>query len=373
MSHTSVRYQMTPRQMVLLDIPIDDPYGGPAYGRKEKSSGLGMVVGIVASVASMGMGAAAWAAAGGINAGLTAATLSAGAMMAGGAMSLIGTVTGNKKLSMIGGVLGLAGGLGSSLVNSAGSVAGAGETTLMEAATKSVSESFNSAWKSVVGEGAKTGVDAAATGATIETGANSSIVSQPTALDSLNSSSTTLAKAAGVPSAAPGVAGSDSVASIAADVSANTGSVADGNGLLASGTSSPATGISPNLPGANIQAPPPVTPPPPADKGIIGGLMDYAKTPAGGQVVGNLVSGMASGYGQAKQAEIQQSFLDWKKDLDNRAYANAQGVVALIDPNAPDAQQRIEYAKTKGIPVSTMSVNPNAVVQTPNLNKPQGV
>lgn len=356
MNYTTVRYMMTPRQMVLLDMPIDDPYGGPAYGHKEKSSGLGMVIGIVASVVTMGVGAAAWAAAQTIG-----GFLSAGAMMAGGAMSLIGTVTGNKKLSMIGGVLSLAGGIGASF--SAPSTAGAegGATSLMDEATKSVSNSFSSAWKSVVGDGAKTGVDAAnaAVGETIGTGADTAIAGSGQPGIDLPSTTSSMA-------ATPSAPAAGDLANTAPNLSLDQASGANAALTQQPSAASLSDVLPPSAtPGAGVT-------PPPADKGIIGGIMDYAKTPAGGQVIGGLVSGAANGYGQSEQAAAQQDFLDWKKELDNRAYTNAQGVVAMIDPNAPDAQQRIEYAKSKGIPISTVSVNPNAAVQTPNLNKPQG-
>lgn len=59
------------------------------------------------------------AAAGGMAAiaagGLSAITLTSGLMIAGGALSAVGTLTGNKKLSAIGAVMGLAGGIGNAL------------------------------------------------------------------------------------------------------------------------------------------------------------------------------------------------------------------------------------------------------------------
>lgn len=73
------------------------------------------------------------AAAGGLSAiaagGLSALTLTSGLMIAGGALSAVGTLTGNKKLTAIGGIMGLAGGIGnalgkaSSVTNAAGSAA----------------------------------------------------------------------------------------------------------------------------------------------------------------------------------------------------------------------------------------------------------
>jgi hypothetical protein len=111
--HNQIRYY----RHVFDDMPIGDPMGGPAYGQFRKSKGLMMVIGIVAAVATMGAGVAVMAA------GTLAAQISGGAMIAGGLMSGIGAVTGNKKLAMIGGVLSLAGGIGavgSSMATGAG-------------------------------------------------------------------------------------------------------------------------------------------------------------------------------------------------------------------------------------------------------------
>lgn len=59
------------------------------------------------------------AAAGGVAAiaagGLSALTLTSGLMIAGGALSAVGAITGNKKLSTLGAVMGLAGGIGNAM------------------------------------------------------------------------------------------------------------------------------------------------------------------------------------------------------------------------------------------------------------------
>lgn len=80
-------------------IPMNEGHG------YHKSKAFGMVLGIAASVATMGA-AAPMMAAGGLT------SLAGGAMMAGGVMTGLGAVTGNAKLAKIGGILSLAGGLG---------------------------------------------------------------------------------------------------------------------------------------------------------------------------------------------------------------------------------------------------------------------
>lgn len=95
------------------DMPVGDALSGAAYGEYLKSKGLGAVIGVVAAVASVWTGGASLAAMGAITSANIGAAISAGAMVAGGVMSGVGAVTGNKKLAKIGGVMALAGGLGS--------------------------------------------------------------------------------------------------------------------------------------------------------------------------------------------------------------------------------------------------------------------
>lgn len=95
------------------EMPVGDPMNGAAYGEYLKSKALGAVIGVVAAVASVWTGGASLAAMGAITSANIGAAISAGAMVAGGVMSGVGAVTGNKKLAKIGGVMALAGGLGS--------------------------------------------------------------------------------------------------------------------------------------------------------------------------------------------------------------------------------------------------------------------
>lgn len=103
--------------LMLHEFPQGDPYSGPAFADKHKSKGLGMIVGVVASIVTMGAAMPMLAS------GVLATQLAGGAMMAGGVMTGVGAVTGNKKLMKVGGILSLAGGLG----NMAASAAGAGQ------------------------------------------------------------------------------------------------------------------------------------------------------------------------------------------------------------------------------------------------------
>lgn len=82
-----------------LEHPIGDPTGGAAYGEKNDP------VSATLSIAAMG---STYAAAG----TLAAMTLTQGLVFAGAALSLVGNITGNKTLSKIGMVAGIAGGVG---------------------------------------------------------------------------------------------------------------------------------------------------------------------------------------------------------------------------------------------------------------------
>jgi hypothetical protein len=89
-------YYMTHQQLAAADMPVGDPFGGPAFGQKR------------------GPAIALFGAYAGISAGLAigASTLMGGLMIAGGVMSGLGALTGNKTLSTLGMVAGLAGGVG---------------------------------------------------------------------------------------------------------------------------------------------------------------------------------------------------------------------------------------------------------------------
>ena len=62
-----------------------------------------------------------------VSAGIAAGGLLGGMMIAGGVMTGLGTLTGNKKLTRIGAVLGLAGGIGSMISNAGNAAGGLGQ------------------------------------------------------------------------------------------------------------------------------------------------------------------------------------------------------------------------------------------------------
>lgn len=79
------------------EYPIGDPFGGPAYGKKE-------LFGLIAGAAAIFEGVTAWGAA-----TTLISTIAAGAAIVGGALTIVGTLTGDANLTQIGGIIGLGG------------------------------------------------------------------------------------------------------------------------------------------------------------------------------------------------------------------------------------------------------------------------
>ena len=96
---TKIYFSRSMTRSMSADHPVGDPTGGAAYGEKNDP------VSAILSVAAMG---GTYAAAG----TFAAMTVMQGITFAGAALSLVGNVTGNKTLSKIGMVAGIAGGLG---------------------------------------------------------------------------------------------------------------------------------------------------------------------------------------------------------------------------------------------------------------------
>jgi hypothetical protein len=92
------------------DHPIGDPTGGAAYG--EKNDPISAGISILSMASSYGAAATAAGVGAGIGATFSAMTIMQGITFVGGALSLVGNITGNKTLSKIGMVAGVVGGLG---------------------------------------------------------------------------------------------------------------------------------------------------------------------------------------------------------------------------------------------------------------------
>jgi len=94
MRHKQIHISLSQSRAWSSEIPIGNPHGGPAYG--EKCGPAVAVVGLamsVSEVAAVGL------------------TLASGLALAGSALGVIGMVTGNQTLGMIGGLMGMGGAL----------------------------------------------------------------------------------------------------------------------------------------------------------------------------------------------------------------------------------------------------------------------
>lgn len=101
-----------------MDNPVGDPFGGPAYLKRE-SMAIVAVAGAAAGIATgVGMLAAGTAILGSTILG----TVVAGALIAGGTLTIVGTLTGNKKLTRIGNTLSLVSGLGAAAASMTGTM-----------------------------------------------------------------------------------------------------------------------------------------------------------------------------------------------------------------------------------------------------------
>lgn len=395
MNYTTVRYTLAPRAAILLDIPIDDPYGGPAYGEKLKKGGggaLGMVLGVVAGVATAGIGYAAYGAAmaaagGSFAAASTGALLSAGAMMAGGVMSAVGAVTGNKKLTQVGGILGLAGGVGGSLITSSGSLASEGAKSLTAEATENALKSVSEAWSSA--EKAITGSDAAKQTASLSpnisvndgvAGANASANQAVQSGSALNAAE----QGASVSSLAPGTSVTDPAfgAKIGTEIGGISQGAAQASGAM--GTPMATGGALSNAPAASVANAAKTAG---TSGGIIGNVMDFAKSQGGGLLLATGFKAVGDGMAGSAQEDLYQQRFDQmakesdftmaQKELQNQ---NANAQFEFLDPSDPMFEQKAAEARKSGKNVIRMGINQSAgpvqpigTTYQPNVMQPPAV
>lgn len=360
-------------RQAFADMPVGGPMEGAAYGEYLKSKGVGLVIGIVAAVATMGAGIGVMAA------GTIAAQLSGGAMIAGGLMSGIGAVTGNKKLTKIGGVLALAGGIGaigSSMATQAGwggaFESGSGSSAITEFAnsTKSVfsnifSGGSETAAKEVGGEIAQTGVaeaDAAETGAApvVDT-------SLPT-----TAGAPTIENAGGANAKLMGI--EESIPKGTLELSGGTTNPSfatpDQAAVASGGASSPQGAVDQfNLPGGTKKFGLPETPtgttaPPTESKGLLAEAWDKLNTPVGKEMAMGALkmagTALAAGGGGAKesaenlansqsglyQAKTEQTNVE--TELAKQKAANASAVPIGLDPRDPQYAAKKAAAQAAG-------------------------
>ena len=316
-------------KLAMNDHPYGDPFSGAPYGQFEKSKGLGMVLGVVASVVTMGAALPMLASAS------LATQLAGGAMMAGGVLNGVGAVTGNKKLMKVGGVLSLAGGIGGGLSSMTGGLGmGAGSTGVQNMAG-SMMESINGLGVNVFNpELVASATGAGQTAGTVGlAGDTAGLAAQAAGTGATNT--TTLAGVEAASAAKPGV--------LEQALAPN----------VVGGNSAPL--------GNSVVTPPPSVTPPPAKEGS--GLFAWMeKNPNLTKIGGEMVKGFAeSAMGTDQEAQMNALIDKYKADTrlintqaDYAAYtaANAKAQVAMISADDPQLDAKVQDAKAKGIPVA---------------------
>lgn len=330
-------------KLAMNEHPYGDPFSGAPYGQFEKSKGLGMVLGVVTSVVSMGAALPMLASAN------LATQLAGGAMMAGGVLNGVGTVTGNKKLMKIGGVLSLAGGIGAGLSSTTGGLGmGAGSTGVQNMAG-SMMESINGLGVNVfnpelVASATSAGQAAGTVGLAGDTaglaanvvGGNSAPLGGELATQATNTTGL-----AGIEAASAGT--KPGIIQAAQAPASN----------VVGGGSAPL--------GNSVVTPPPSVTPPPAKEGS--GLFAWMeKNPNLTKIGGEMVKGFAeSAMGTDQEAQMNALIDKYKADTrlintqaDYAAYtaANAKAQVAMISVDDPQLDAKVQDAKAKGIPVA---------------------
>jgi hypothetical protein len=302
-----------------LDIPIGDPFGGAAYGKREFPFIVGPAIGTIATAVTAGVAAAGGAMA-------VVGAVSSIAMVAGLAMTVVGAITGDKDLMEIGGYVGLAGGVG----GLATSLVGTGTAAASAAATAATPAANTGA--TAAAQGGMTGATEAATAAITpsfaSTAPQAALTAAPsavggTAQGAFSGGTGLLGKAGGAalesvaqPAVGSGL-GSSVGAGIGADVGANVGqSVNAASSYVPSQT---------------------------------GSFFDYIGSPQGIMEVGKVGAGMIQGMAKQDQLDTQNKILqdkiDYEQGVSERQYRNSNVQGRLNLRTRPVTQAERDQAK----------------------------
>lgn len=344
-----------PMVMALSDADvIGDPFGGPASGSREKSKGLGMVIGVVASVMTAGAGFMAFSAA----QGMTLGNLAAGAMMTGGVMSGVGTVTGNTKLAKMGGYLSLAGGLTSGISD----VVRTGELSSFGDTLKNASAEFGEKFSTAIGAGSKA-TEAGKLGLEASSVAGESAVVGNVADNAAGITTLGDNVAGGVTASNVGgaqglkLAGSGGGATLDLGGNlANAGQTAggSGSGLLAQGGGSSGNAFIDYQKYMDAKN---------APVNFMDNPMKWANQNQGLLSMGTKLVGAAMDEsGEIDQEKLALQTDQWatQKDMMAQQTANINGGVVFLDPTSPNYATAAANAQAAGRTVKTIGINQNA-------------
>lgn len=328
------------------------PKQGAPYGEYRKSKGLGMALGIVASVVTMGAAAPMLAST------VLATQIAGGAMFAGGVLSGIGAITGNTKLSKIGAVMSIAGGLGGMVSNSLSASSVAAEAA-GEAGSGSAAAASESGSASVFEAGS--GSEAVSTFGKNTQDAFSSVFGTPASTASTASDAATPATEAG---------GATSAADTTIDV---TNVAPDGTPIGAGAPTTAATTTT-------------AAPAAAAEKGLLGrayeGVKDFAGSELGKQTITGAMKMAGEGYFKMQEDEAKQSYYDattrmantqadalaYKTELEKLSQQNRNTIPIALDPKDPNYATKKAQAQAQGFKTFDLSTFQSAKPITPTYN-----
>ena len=344
------------------DMPYGDPFSGSPYGQYHKSKGLGMVLGIVGSVVTMGAALPMLASS------VLATQIAGGVMMAGGVMSGVGAITGNKKLSKMGGILSLAGGIGAFASGATGGLGLGGEgsgSTAVRNMAGNMMDSINSTGLNVYNpDMVKGAMEAGKAAAEPVAGAFSDVQVAQTSPVNMDSG------VQQVPLAdTPATPGLDSNQRGLLNAAGNT---PDGTVKIAEAAPDFAAGAKPVTPAGaapsqnyNVAPPAEQAGPPAPNKPT--GILGFVKENPDLSKIG---AQALSSFGSAAMAPDQQAYMDAiaakygvdtanakiQGDILQYQANNMQKQVAMLSANDPDIENKKADYAAKGIPVEIIPV-----------------
>lgn len=343
---------------------MGDPLSGPAFGQFEKSKGIGMIIGVIASVVTMGAALP-------MLAGTLAMQIAGGVMFAGGALTGIGAITGNKKLQKIGGIMSLAGGIGALGAGALGAAGGAGNASLAEFG-KAASASFDGMTGGIMGAADKAASYSATSAAAGAGDSGAGILTR--AGDTAPVSSFAEPASTNVSGVVPGESAGLTVKSADSIVNpqfASQGVEAGGVMPLETGAANTtgAGGAGTTVAGSSTTG-----------NGIVARATEsvapkFASQGAGPQTLGSWVKdnaelikltgsavqqGVTMGFGPDQQAELdakaklygaQASFINTQQEVLDYQKNNMAQQTAMISANDPNLDTKLKDYAAKGIPV----------------------
>lgn len=334
MQHTKIYLSMA--QSRAFDGPTGDPFGGPAYGKREMPV-IAIIGAVMSGVAGAGLIGTTVLGFSGLG------TIIGGAMIAGSVLTVVGTLSGNAKMAKIGSMLGLVGGLTAGVAAMTGNIANTatGATMSMGDVFSKGMDNISDAWGSVTGtvNTGTPGLVAPITGETLGVGEVAAV--SPPVDGSPYANNPYGAEGVGV-----GYDPSQAQAVVPSAGSLNTPPSAEA--LVPSTIPNPyinEAALAEHLPSA-------------ADTGsktsTAWNMKDILKD-GGGALIGGAVAGIGTGVGNYLAAGEEAASL---AAIRRGEVVRASGGPLLIDPNSPNRAEWEAYATKQGVGTVAFGVAP---------------